>query len=410
MVTNLTGLGYATLMDKAGTSSTAQLPPPSYDGAGLVNLMSSIATGRGAPEPPYAPLEALSDLDVSRYRNVLLFVVDGLGYRYLLENFPDSHIAAHTRARITSVFPTTTAAAITTMLTGLAPAQHGLTGWYIWLESIQAVAAVLPFEKRIGREPLAARGYDLEQVLQPRPLYPLLASDSHVVSPSRIAHSAFNTAYSRGATIHAYDGLTQCVERIQTVVQASASEKFIYAYWPDLDHYGHECGIDSDTARTHFEEIDSAFAMLLQRLRGSDTLVLLTADHGIVDTTPASQVHLQQHPALTAMLDVPLSGEPRAAYCYVHSGEHGAFETYMASELASEAIVVRSAVLLQQQLFGPGEPHPELHRRIGDYTLLMRERHALFDAVAGEGHRSLVGVHGGLSEAELYVPLAVVET
>lgn len=385
-------------------------PTPDYEGAGIVNLMSSIATGRGAADGLYAPLSMLAPLDLAGYRNVVLMVIDGLGYRYLTDRFPDSVIARHTRGPVSSVFPTTTAAAITTLLTGLAPAQHGLTGWFVWLEELRQVTAVLPFQTRIGRESLAARGYDPAQLLDARPLYPRLAVDCHVVSPARIAHSPFNKAFSRGARIHSFGTIAEYVERIAAIVAADTAEKYIYAYWSDLDHLGHEVGLESDTTRAHFEEIDRAYAHLLARLENSDTLVLLTADHGIVDTEPDTHVHLHTHPALTAMLDVPLCGEPRAAYCYVHPGEHAAFENYMSAELQREAAVYASGDLLNAGLFGPGAPHPALHRRVGDYTVLMRENYAISDTVAGETPSTLVGVHGGLSEAELYVPLAVVET
>lgn len=397
-------------MSDSADDTNARRLRPDYDGAGLTNLMSSIEAGRGAAGGRYPPLNLLGDLDLSRYRTILLFVVDGLGYEYLEHNFPDSLIRRHTRGPISSVFPTTTAAAITTILTGLAPAQHGLTGWHIWLESVREVTAVLPFRGRIGREDLASRGYQLDQVLKPDPIYPGLDVNCHVVSPARIAHSAFNRAYSLDASVHAFDGLEHCIEKIDAVVSADQAQKYIYAYWPDLDHLGHQNGIASQAARTHFTEIDAAFGRLLNKLENTDTLVLLTADHGVVDTTTQSHVHLDEHPALTAMLDVPLCGEPRAAYCYVHTGEHGAFEAYIDTELQGKATALRSAVLLDEGAFGPGRLHPEIQSRIGDYTLMMHGDHAIFDRVPGEPRSELIGVHGGLSSAELFIPLAVVET
>ncbi len=381
---------------------------PDYTGAGIVNLMSSVAHSRGSRLAEYRPLGLLADIDMKRFRNVVLLVVDGLGRDYLLERFPDSAIACHLRGSLTSVFPTTTAAAITTFLTGQAPAQHAVTGWYMWLEEIRTVAAMLPFHNRIGREPLTARGHDLQALLEPRPIYPLLDVDCHVVSPARIANSLFNTALGAGAKIHAYQRLDGFYRLVGDIVRASRARKYVYAYWPDLDHLGHEHGIGSAAATTHFADIDAGFARLIDDLNNSDTLLLLTADHGMVDTESATHVRLDDHPALTAMLDVPLCGEPRAAYCYIHRGEAAAFETYMESELGRECTVVESRSLIDRGLFGPGKTHPRLSARVGDYTVIMNDNYAIGDSVPGETAHELVGVHGGLTEAELYVPLAVV--
>lgn len=397
---------YATAMISTGITTHR----PDYAGGSIVNLMASVAHGRGAVADSHAPLALADEIDFAGARTILLLVIDGLGYDFLHNNFPDSTIARHVRARLTSVFPTTTAAAITTLLTGMTPAEHGLTGWHVRLEEPDDVVAVLPFHSRRGREPLSARGFEPATLLNARPIYPRLDCDCHVVSPSRIANSPFNTAFSRGARVHSFDTLQECAARIATIVAADQQRKYIYAYWSELDHLGHEAGIDSVAAREHFHEIDAAFAALVGGLRNSGTLVLLTADHGIVDTEPATHVHLRHHPALTAMLDVPLCGEPRAAYCYVHAGEYTAFENYVASELAREATAVPSRALLDAGLFGPGDAHPALDKRIGDYTLLMNENFAVSDTVGPERPSTLIGVHGGLSPAELFVPLAVAET
>lgn len=109
------------------------------------------------------------------------------------------------------------------------------------------------------------------------------------------------------------------------------------------------------------------------------------------------------------MLDVPLCGEPRAAYCYIHDGEAAAFQAYMQTELNQQVQVVASADLLAAGIFGPGKPHPGLTSRVGDFTVLPTAQHAIVDRVGNERGLNLVGVHGGLSSAELHVPLIVVE-
>jgi hypothetical protein len=108
---------------------------------------------------------------------------------------------------------------------------------------------------------------------------------------------------------------------------------------------------------------------------------------------------------LAAMLTLPLCGEPRSAYAYVRANCVAAFEDYIACNLAHAVELHRPEDLLDAGWFGPGDAHPELAARIGDYVLCMRDRYTLRDQVIGERNVNLYGVHGGISRAEQIVPL-----
>jgi hypothetical protein len=107
------------------------------------------------------------------------------------------------------------------------------------------------------------------------------------------------------------------------------------------------------------------------------------------------------------MLLLPLCGERRVAYCYLQPGQGGAFEDYVASELAPYADCHASSALVAQGYFGLGDPHPRLAERLGHYTLIMKNNYAIKDWLAGERRHVHLGAHGGLSDAELFVPLIV---
>ena len=130
---------------------------PDYRGSGLLNLIASCAMSRGGA-CGHVPLDALPPSNIEGARNVLLVLIDGLGYNYLTSRGAGGAIASHLADRITSVFPSTTASAITTTFTGLAPAEHGLTGWFTWFPEAGAIAAALPFKPRGTGESLEARG------------------------------------------------------------------------------------------------------------------------------------------------------------------------------------------------------------------------------------------------------------
>ena len=377
---------------------------PDYRGGGIVNLMSSITTALGGASP-YPPLAALPPQALSGVRHLVLLVVDGLGHDYLFAR--DGALRRHLRGPLTSVFPSTTASAIPTFLTGLAPQQHGLTGWYMYFREIGAIAAPLPFRARTGRHALREAGVTPAQLFGLTPLFDRLPLPCHVVSPKNIIHSDFNVALSGRAQRHGYETLEEMFALIAGLMRSDASRSYIHAYWPQLDSLAHEYGINSEPVAAAFAALDAAFAPLPDLARSSDSLVIVTADHGFIDTAAEETIDLDDHPDLRATLLLPLCGESRAGYAYVRAGREAQFEDTIREQLADRVCVFKSEEILRQGWLGPGEAHHALHDRLGDYVLIPRGQAILRDWLKGEERHIHVGVHGGLSAAEMIVPLVV---
>jgi hypothetical protein len=377
---------------------------PDYDGGSLVNLMSSIITALGG-KSSYAPLAALPPEALAGLRHVVLLVVDGLGYDYLLGR--DSVLRRYLRGQFTSVFPSTTASAIPTFLTGLAPQQHGLTGWNMYFRELGAICAPLPYRIRTGRHALRDAGVTPAGLFGLTPLFDTLPLACHVVSPRHIIHTDFNVALSGRARRHGYESVEEMFVHIANILKRAEPKSYVYAYWPQLDTLAHEHGCRSPQVADAFAALDAAFAKLLEAARGSGSAVIVTADHGFIDTTPRHTVDLDHHPELRATLLLPLCGEPRVAYAYVRAGREAQFEDYVQGRLAERVRLFRSGEVLRQGWLGPGEPHPALQDRLGDYVLLPRGQTILRDWLMGEERHSHIGVHGGQSAAEMIVPLVI---
>ncbi len=377
---------------------------PDYRGGSIVNLMASLQAGLGGPVHDYMPLRLLAPEKIAAHRQVMLWVIDGLGFDYLRTHPDAGAMHRHLLGGLDSVYPPTTAAAITTFLTGDAPQQHGLTGWHMYLHELGAVMSILPGRPRYGGASLVQAGVDPAALFAHRPFAARISVEAHQVTPSSIAGSDFNQAHLGGARLHRYrdlDGLlAQCVRLLE-----DGTRKFVYAYWPELDSIGHRQGIHSEAAHAHLLQLDRAFATLVERIRGSDTLLLVCADHGQIDTTPATRLQLADHPQLQDMLALPLCGEPRSVYCYLRPGCAEAFDAYVCRAFAGKARSLPSRELLGGGWFGSGEPHPQLQRRIGDRVLLWEDNFCFKDWLPQENTYELIGVHGGLSDAERRVPL-----
>jgi Type I phosphodiesterase / nucleotide pyrophosphatase len=378
---------------------------PEYSGGSLVNLIASIVAARGG-EPLHAPLADLPVSELRDARNVVLIIVDGLGDNYLLRRGAGGELARRRRAALTSVFPSTTASAITTTYTGRTPLEHGLTGWFTYFGEAGCVSAALPFRSRGDYLPLARRGVTPEQIYISSSIFEQLPVESVVVTYKDIIDSEYNIRHCRGAQRTAYETLDELVSGIEAAVKSSDRRKFIYAYWPVYDMVSHRYGAESAEAFEQFGKIDAAFGELIARLAGTDSLVIATADHGFIDVAPEESLELPA--SLASLLRFPLCGERRVAYCHVHS--EGEFLKKAQDWLGDRADVMPSRRLVEEGWFGPGAPHPRFAERIGDVALVMRGRYAVKDWTPGESRHLHIGNHGGTSEDEMLIPLIMEKT
>lgn len=382
---------------------------PDYAGGSIVNLMASLAAALGA-SPSYPLLrEPDIEADLRARGRVVLVVIDGLGYNRLTQRHGDGVLRRHLRGRLTSVFPSTTATAITTFLTGLAPAQHGLTGWHMHFPEVATTGAVLPFRTRSTDAPLSALGLDPVAVFDHPSFADCLPVRSFVVSPERIVDSTFNRLHSGRAQRRGFGSIEQFFQSILNCLRTSGERSYVYAYYADYDSIAHERGVGSPQAQTLLQRFDAAFGAFLKAAAGNDATIVVTADHGFVDTPAERALELSAHPQLQAMLRLALCGERRTPYCYVKPECMAQFERYVGERLAEQTWLYRSDALVEQGWFGPGKPHPKLRERVGDYTLVMKDNWTLKDWLPGEERHRHVGVHGGVTSDEMLVPLIVTQ-
>lgn len=377
---------------------------PNYSGGSLVNLVASIVQARGG-EPRHPVLAALPAAELSEAENIVLVIIDGLGDHYLARRGAGGELARRRRASITSVFPSTTASAITTSYTGRTPLEHGLTGWFTYFGAAGCVASPLQFRSRGENLPLQQRGFSPGSAFPAPSVFESLPVRSIVVTSREIVDSAYNVRHCAGATRLAYETLEEFVSQVEAAVKSGAQRKFIYAYWPHYDVISHRHGSESRQAAAELEKFDGAFGSLIARLSATQSRIVATADHGFIDVAPEESLELPAE--LAAMLRFPLCGERRVAYCYVHSPAQ--FMDRARQWLGDRADVRPSRELLREGWFGPGTPHPRIDERVGDVALVMRGRYTVKDWTPGEPRHLHIGNHGGTSEDEMMIPL-IVET
>jgi hypothetical protein len=369
---------------------------PDYAGGSLVNLMASITSSLGGTAL-HAPLR---NFNPEKAKNVVLLVVDGLGDRLLAKRAAGGELARRRRGAMTSVFPSTTASAITTSYTGRTPLEHGLTGWFTYFSEAGCVVAPLPCRRRGENQPIREKIYSAPS------LFESLPARSIVVTEERIAASAYNVHHCRGAEVLAYRDLDELVSLVAGAVKSGDERKLVYAYWSEYDATSHQHGCESPQALAALAQIDAAFGKLIFSLGTTDSVVIATADHGFVDCPPEDCLELPA--ALAAQLCFPLCGERRAAFCHVHSPKE--FIPRAKDWLGERADVFPGNVLVEEGWFGGGAAHPRFAERVGDVAIVMNGRYTIKDWLPGEPRHLHIGNHGGTSEDEMTVPLIMEKT
>ncbi len=375
---------------------------PNYKDGSILNLMSTIQTNFGQ-KSEYNNLKELSS-DELKSNSIIIFTIDGLGHDYV-ENNKKSFLFKNLRGKMTTVFPSSTAPAVTTFFTGVSPAKHNIMGWYMYAKEIGTIILPFPYLTRLGRISagikLDARDFFTQSTIFDK------IKNSYIVVPEDVINMDYNKILKGKAKKIGYKGMNDFIRKIKNILEKDKKRKFIYAYYPDFDMVCHIYGKKSRHAAKLFKKLDKKLDSFTKKIK--DTSIIVTSDHGHIDTDEKKTIILNKHPEILECLERPLSGEPRAAYCYIKIGKEKKFEKYIGSKLSHACELYRSRELANRRWFGPEKPSKKLLERIGDYVLVMKENYIIKDIIIGEVDRHLIGNHGGTSAEEMFVPLIVIK-
>ena len=379
---------------------------PNYKDGGIANLMSSLGSALGA-KSKYKPLKIFKPDELKSTKNVVLLVIDGLGFEYIRKFGKNSVFSKYLRGKITSVFPTVTSTAVPLFFTGFSSQEHGMTGWHMFIKELGCVIKSLPYTTRTSRFPLG-EVRDISQVFNLKPFTNRIKCQSYVVTMKEIVNSSFTIATAGKAKICAYKNLNGCFKKIKKIIKSNSRKKFIHAYWPKFDTLCHHYGTKNKKVFAHFKQLNKELVSFVKTIEGTNTAIIITADHGMIDVPKSKVINLKNHPKLRETLSVPLCGDSRYAYCYVKSDKTREFERYVKTKLKHCCTLYKSKDLVKKNYFGLEKPSKKFLERIGEYTIIMKENYAIYDFLVQEKGKRNVGDHGGLSKEELFVPLIII--
>lgn len=357
---------------------------PDYAGAnvrGIVPaLLAPAAWAHGLPDWMPAP--------VATAQQAVLLILDGLGWDQLqdhLDLMPT--LAGMTGRSIQTVAPTTTATALTSIATGLTPAEHGLIGYRMTLGG--EVMNVLRWS--VGSQ-LVRRSLPPADV---QPYDPFLGQTVPVVSMAELQDSAFSEAHLRGSRPSGWRATSSIAVEARNQIQSG--ERFVYCYYPYIDKIAHERGF-GPYYEAELRAADEMVADVLATLP-SGTVLLVTADHGQVDV--GDRIMYPSDDLLSAV--TLQSGEGRFRWLHCAPGASDALAEAASEEFGDVAWVVTKDQTLDEHWFGPTMT-PAVNARLGDVALAAFAPVSFYEA-ADSGPFQLVCRHGSLTSAEVNVPL-----
>ncbi len=341
---------------------------------------------------------------------MVYLVIDGLGEEQLLRFLGSGKrrgfLGRHLHRVITTVSPATTAAAVTTFATGASPAEHGVLGWFLHLPDLGLVSTILPATTRTGT-PMAAEQFSLKKYLRLPSYMASVKCRTALLSYGEIPRSRYSKAGSGWDRPGSFTTLKGMERRIVEFARGKGGG-LAYAYWPEFDTRCHAGGTSHAGTLRHLAQIDRSLARLVRQLRGTGTALLVTADHGLVDTPPGRRIELRDVPGFYDCLAMIPSGDARQVQCFVRPAKVRAFRSLARRRLHRACVCVSGEALLRSGVLGPGKPHPALEGRVGDFVLIAREGYTFAATPAGMESGFNEGNHGGLSATEVLVPLYVV--
>jgi hypothetical protein len=396
---------------------------PAYDGLSILNLPASLCHWLGVSEPPHPRLD-ISELEamVAGVEQIIVVLIDAVSYerfRRWIEGIApafDPHEDDCLLTPLTSVIPSTTSAALTTLWTGRSPAEHGILGYEIFLKEYGLVANMIThapaaFEGSSGS--LYRAGFQPESALPVPTLgksFEKAGVEAHAFLHYNIGRSGLSRMHYDGIEKHMFSGLADLWIGVRDLAENSLEHpRLIWVYYGGVDGISHRHGPDSERARAEFAHFIHA---MLQNFVGGlspaarrQTLLLMLADHGQIPTTIDPSYDLHNHPALVRALHLLPTGENRLAYLYPRPGRVKEVIEYFERTWPQSFSLFPSEKALAAGLFGPGPPAMEARDRLGDLIAVSKRDAYLWWA---SKENPLLGRHGGLSAEEMLVPFMAV--
>jgi hypothetical protein len=359
---------------------------------------------------------------------VVLFVLDCFGYNQFLRCYKDHKFLRVLAEKgevfpLTSVFPSQTTNALTTMNTGLTPQEHGLFEYYIYLKEVDSIVNTLRFEP-IGykkRNELIEKGYSPNILFKGKTIQKSL-KDAGVKSFTHIyasyAYSRYSTVLFANSTVIPSLKSSYLIVTLKKKLEQEKGPAYFFVHLSNLDTISHEYGQNSYEYNAELSAISYLLNKeLIQRIDSKiarQTLLLMASDHGGINIIPEDTTYLNGFTDVLCNLKQGKTGKTilptgGARDVFLHVKEEKLAETQklLTKKIGNKAKIVEIKDALNKGLFGQGEVTREFIERAGNLLILPYRNETVWFEHFTNMKYNPIGQHGGLNEEEMLVPLIV---
>ena len=359
---------------------------------------------------------------------VVLFVLDGFGYNQFLHYYKNHEFLTKLVDKsevfpLTSIFPSQTTNALTTLNTGLTPQEHGLFEYYIYLKEVGKIVNTLHFEP-LGskcRNELVEKGFNPNILFQGNTVQNIL-KESGIKTFTHIsasyAYSTYSTLLFEGSTVIPSLKASDLIVRLRKNLEKEKGPAYFFVHLSNLDTIAHQYGPNSYEYCSELSVIsyllNKELIEKIDRKSAKETLVLMTADHGGVDIVPEKTTYLNGFREVLDNLQyskggkrILPTGSPREVFLHVREEKLTETREFLLEKIGTKARIVETQEEIKKGLFGRGEIGSQFFDRVGNLLILPYRNETIsfehFKDIEYNPH----GHHGGLNEEEMLVPLAI---
>ena len=361
---------------------------PHYDEC-LTNLANSVLKYFDC-DIKHNTLESVDKiLDSSKPKNVIVILYDGMGANILDRVLDkDDFFIKNKHRSISSVFPPTTTAATTSVITGLNPCEHGWLGWNLYFKDIDKVVTMFlntikDTDIKVSDESISYKVYGYETIFD-------------IINKNNKYKSFYISPF---ADIK-YDDIDSMLDKIYKY-SLEDGKKYIYAYYADPDTTMHLTGTDSIETLECIKMINDKTEKLCDKLE--DSIVIVIADHGHINS---NSIKISDYPEIMNMLSKDISVDARACSFFIKDEYKDKFKDCFNKYFGKDFILLAKKEVIDRNLFGAGICHEHFEESLGDYlAIAISDKYFKYDD-KGEEYKS---AHAGITEDEVYIPLIIID-
>ena len=375
---------------------------PNYEHS-ILNTITSILKYYNV-ETNHKSLEKLDKELQKKYKNVVFMILDGMGEHILTPISPEGYFKQNELECVTSVYPSTTTAALTTYYSGKPPYE---TGWIAWSQYFKEYGRALDMlkhrESYKGEDIKGAKIDVFKEIVNYTPIFEQIEKASPNVKAYELEPTYTDKRAKR--SIRA-DNIDEIIENIVMLCE-NPGEKFILAYCDNPDGLLHKFGTDSIEVSDYIKETEQKIEKMCKEL-DEDTIVIISADHGHKNIEKAYT--MLDYPEIQECLILPPSLESRTVAFWVKEDMRRQFEEKFNSVFGEEFLLMTKEEFLQKNLLGFGKKHPKIDDFIGNYIALSISSSIIrIETFWSDGKPVKKSTHCGLTKEEMEVPVIVIK-